>query len=195
MTAETATAAPAVDVAPRPTDGAGSGGGDSARHERGVPPDRWEAGPSGGRVALTGCAACEQVAFLPDEPSHRPELVSPETAAAVLVPRFAGADRERCVAALVDTKHRLLRVAVVSVGSLDHTFMAPREVFRDALLAGASAIFLAHNHPSGDPTPSADDRQITRRLAQAGATLGVDLLDHLVVGDPVWTSLARLGVL
>jgi DNA repair protein RadC len=73
--------------------------------------------------------------------------------------------------------------------------MAPREVFRDALLRGASALFLAHNHPSGDASPSADDRAVTRRLAQAGALLGIDLLDHLVVGDPDWTSLARLGVI
>jgi DNA repair protein RadC len=83
----------------------------------------------------------------------------------------------------------------VSVGTIDHTFMAPREIYRDALAAGASALFLAHNHPSGDPTPSSDDRQVTRRLAQAGATLGVELIDHLVVGDPDWVSLARMGVL
>jgi DNA repair protein RadC len=95
----------------------------------------------------------------------------------------------------LDTKHRLIAVSTVSVGTADHTFMGPREIFRDALLAGATAIFLAHNHPSGDATPSADDRQITRRLAQAGSVLGVDVLDHLIIGDPDWTSLARKGVL
>jgi DNA repair protein RadC len=133
--------------------------------------------------------------FNPGPPSARPQVTSPADAAALVAPRLAGLDREQCLLVTLDVKHRLLGLHTVSVGTADHTFMAPREIFRDALLAGASAIFLAHNHPSGDPTPSADDRQVTRRLAQAGATLGVDLLDHLVVGDPDWTSLARLGVL
>lgn len=122
-------------------------------------------------------------------------MTCPEDAAALVSERLRGLDRERCLLVTLDTKHRLLGIDTVSVGTADHTFMAPREVYRDALLIGASAVFLAHNHPSGDPAPSTDDRQITRRLAQAGATVGVDLLDHLVVGDPGWVSLARLGVL
>lgn len=133
--------------------------------------------------------------FVPGPPAGRPQVSTPEDAAALVVPLLAGLDREHCLLVTLDTRHRLLAVATVSVGTADHTFMSPREVYRDALLAGASAVFLAHNHPSGDPTPSADDRQVTRRLAQAGATLGVDLLDHLVVGDPEWVSLARRGVL
>jgi DNA repair protein RadC len=134
-------------------------------------------------------------ALRPGDPAARPQITAPESAADLLVPRFRGADRELCLLAALDVKHRVLAVSTVSMGTAEHTFMAPREVYRDALLAGASAIVLAHNHPSGDPTPSADDRQVTRRLAQAGATLGVELLDHLVVGDPEWRSLARLGVL
>ena len=133
--------------------------------------------------------------FRPGDPANRPQVSAPEDAAAIVRPFLAGRDRELCLLVALDTKHRLLRVSTVSVGTADHTFMAPREIFRDALLAGASAVFLAHNHPSGDATPSADDRQVTRRLAQAGSLLGVDLLDHLVVGDPGWTSLARAGVL
>ena len=133
--------------------------------------------------------------FPPGAPTVRPQVTSPEDAFAIVGPLLAGRDREHCLLVNLDVKHRLLDVATVSVGSVDHTFMGPREIFREALLAGASAVFLAHNHPSGDPTPSADDRQVTRRLAQAGTTLGVDVLDHLVVGDPEWVSLARLGVL
>ena len=154
----------------------------------------WHVGPADGAVAHAGCAACDRLTFAVDDPGERVELVSPETAAAVLVPRFAGADRERCLAALVDTKHRLLRVVVVSVGSLDHTFMSPREVFRDALLANAAALVLAHNHPSGDPEPSRDDELVTRRLVRAGELVGVDVLDHLVVAGERWISLARRGV-
>ncbi len=127
--------------------------------------------------------------------TDRVAVTSPESAAAVLLPTLVGADRERCVAALLDTKHRLLRTATVSIGSLDHTFMAPREVFRDALLANAAALVLAHNHPSGDPEPSRDDEQVTRRLVRAGELIGVELLDHLVVGGPRWVSLARRGIL
>ena len=133
--------------------------------------------------------------FRPGSPAKRPQITTPEDAAALVTPLLLGLDREHCLLVNLDVKHRLLGLTTVSVGTVDHTFMAPREVYRDALLTGASAIFLAHNHPSGDATPSADDRQLTRRLAQAGSTLGVELLDHLVVGDPEWVSLARLGVL
>ncbi len=130
----------------------------------------------------------------PEPSATRPQLSTPEAAAQLLAPRLRGLDRELCLLAALDTKHRLLALETASVGTANHTFMAPRELFRSALLAGASAVVVAHNHPSGDATPSADDRQITRRLAQAGTTLGISLLDHLVVGDEDWTSLARLGV-
>lgn len=154
-------------------------------------------GPSEGREPLpagVACAACDRVVYRPGE-LDRVEVTSPEVAARVLVPRLAGSDRERCVAALLDTKHRLLEVVLVSVGSLDHTFMAPREVYRDALLANAAALVLAHDHPSGDPTPSRDDELLTRRLVRAGELVGVELLDHLVVGGERWVSLARRGTL
>jgi len=137
--------------------------------------------------------ACERCA--PPRGGERPEVTSPEAASRLLVPALADADRERCVALLLDTRHRLLDLATVSVGSIDHTFMAPREVFRDALLGNAAALVLGHNHPSGDPEPSADDEAVTRRLAEAGRLVGVRLLDHLVVGGRRWTSLARRGLL
>lgn len=141
------------------------------------------------------CTAHRERVFRPGPPAARPQITCPEDAAALIVPLLQGRDREHCLLVTLDVKHRLLGVDTVSVGSVDHTFMAPREIFRDALAAGASAVFLAHNHPSGDPTPSVEDRQVTRRLAQAGVMLGVELLDHLVMGDPDWVSLARLGVL
>jgi DNA repair protein RadC len=155
----------------------------------------WLDGPASGHAPIDRpgrCGTCDRVLYRP-APRDRVEVVSPEAAAAVLVPVLAGADQERCVAALVDTKHRLLEVLLVSVGSLDHTFMAPREVYRDALLANAAALVLAHNHPSGDPEPSRDDELLTRRLVRAGELVGVDLLDHLVVGGDRWISLARTG--
>ena len=153
-------------------------------------------------VPATSCAPSFALAPLPGwmlhsaaAPHERPQISSPDAAVALIGPQLRGADRELCLLAALDTKHRVLGLCTVSVGTCDHTFMAPREVFRDALLAGASAIVVAHNHPSGDPTPSADDRRITARLSQAGTTIGIELLDHLVIGDPGWTSLARDGVL
>lgn len=147
---------------------------------------------------MTTCSICAPDparAFRPGPPAGRPQVHRPEDAAALVRPLLAGRDREHCVLVALDGRHRLLAVTTASVGTVDHTFMAPREIYRDALAVGASALFVAHNHPSGDPTPSADDRHVTRRLAQAGATLGVELLDHLVVGDPDWVSMAGLGVL
>jgi DNA repair protein RadC len=165
------------------------------RHPSTEPPaTRWLDGAPGGTVPdlADPCPSCAPHRFR--VAGDRPEVTSPEAAAEVLVPPLRDRDRERCVAALLDTKHRLLDVVTVSVGSIDHTFMAPREVFRDALLANASAVVLAHNHPSGDPEPSRDDELVTRRLVRAGELVGVEVLDHLVVGGDRWISLARRGV-
>ena len=155
-------------------------------------------GSDRGRCALPEPPACQrpgcQDRWQPPRERAAPAVTSPEAAAELLVPGLADADRERCVVALLDTKHRLLRTETVSVGSLAHTFMSPREVFRDALLCNAAALVLAHNHPSGDPEPSRDDEQVTRRLVRAGELVGVEVLDHLVVGGERWVSLARRGV-
>jgi DNA repair protein RadC len=157
----------------------------------------WVAGPAGGTVLAAErlpCLACEPRRFRPSAPAERPAITSPEAAADVLVPALRDADRERCLAAMLDTKHRLLEVATVSIGSIDHTFMAPRELYRDALVVNAAAVVVAHNHPSGDPEPSRDDELVTRRLVRAGELVGIQLLDHLVVGATRWVSLARRGL-
>jgi DNA repair protein RadC len=131
--------------------------------------------------------------FAPAAIEERPLVTTPEAGADLVAPMLADRDREHCVALLLDTKHRLLGHRLISVGSVDHTFMSPREIFRDALDANASAIVVAHNHPSGDPEPSRDDEAVTRRLVKAGEILGVDVLDHLVVAGDRWVSLARRG--
>lgn len=91
------------------------------------------------------------------------------------------------------TRRRVIAYHEVSRGSLDTTIVHPREVFKAALLANASAIILCHNHPSGDPLPSADDRGITQRLRTAGDILGIDVLDHLVIGDGRYVSFTDAG--
>jgi DNA repair protein RadC len=138
------------------------------------------------------CDRCRRDVPLPTP--DRLRLGDPEEVAGFVVPLIGGADREHCLAVLLDTKHRVLRTVTVSIGSIDHTFMTPHGIFRDALLGNAAAVVLAHNHPSGDPEPSRDDERVTRRLVEAGRLLGVEVLDHLVVGGGAWVSLARRGL-
>jgi len=94
----------------------------------------------------------------------------------------------------LDGKNRIVAVEVVSIGSLNQSIVHPREVFKTALLSSAAALILIHNHPTGDPTPSGEDRQITKRLREAGELLGVRVLDHIIVGDS-YLSFANEGLL
>ena len=107
-----------------------------------------------------------------------------------LIPYFADkCDQEEFI---VVTKHRPIRIVRITRGTLDASLVHPREVFRAAIADCASAMFLAHNHPSGDPTPSQVDRDVTRRLNQVAAIVGIRILDHLIVGDTV-LSMAEHG--
>ena len=96
---------------------------------------------------------------------------------------------------MLDGKHRLRVRELVSVGTLTGSLVHPREVFRTAVRDGAAAIVVAHNHPSGDPEPSAEDIEVTRRLTQAGRWLGVPVLDHVVLGGARWVSLRARNLL
>lgn len=129
------------------------------------------------------------------KPLDRPQVEDPEIAADLFARVLEGASREHAMSITLDTKHRPIAVRVETVGSIDHTFMSPREMLRSAILDNAAAIILAHNHPSGDPTPSKDDERITGRLAEAGRIVGIELLDHLVLGtNGEWVSMARRGM-
>lgn len=92
-------------------------------------------------------------------------------------------DREVFGVLLVDTRNRITAMHVVSIGTLNGTLVHPREVFKVAILGNAAAVILFRNHPSGDPNPSHEDRQLTRRLIDAGRILGIDVLDHVILGD------------
>jgi DNA repair protein RadC len=98
-------------------------------------------------------------------------------------------------AVLLDTKHRVIRTAVVAIGTLNSTVVEPRDVFREAMLGLAAAIVVFHNHPSGDPSPSPDDIALTRRLAAVGELIGIPVVDHLVLGDARYCSLKEMGEL
>jgi DNA repair protein RadC len=119
----------------------------------------------------------------------------PRDLAGLLLPRYGAYPVERFGVVLLDTRHRLLSMRLISVGSLDASLANPREVFREAMLGGAAAVVVFHNHPSGDPTPSRDDVALTARLRAAGAVVGIDLIDHLVLGDVHYCSMKEAGLL
>jgi DNA repair protein RadC len=114
---------------------------------------------------------------------ERPRIIAPEDAAAVLRERARTLDREVFWVLLLDTRSRLLAPPCeISKGTLNSSLVHPREVFKPAIRNSAAALILAHNHPSGDPSPSAQDVQITRKLTEAGRLLDIRVLDHLILG-------------
>jgi len=114
-------------------------------------------------------------------------------AAAALRPYFAGLDREQFLVCSLDARNAAIGVNIVSIGSLTLSIVHPREVFKSAILMNACAIIAVHNHPSGDPNPSPEDRTLTTRLREAGDLLGIKLLDHLILGDDRLYSFADQG--
>jgi len=126
-------------------------------------------------------------------PSERVRINDPKRAAEYLLPRFGSGDVERLGIALLDSKLRVLRTSVIVSGMSDTLVVEPREVFREATRGGAAAIVVFHNHPSGDPTPSPDDVNLTRRLAAAGALLGIDVVDHMILGETRYYSFKEAG--
>jgi DNA repair protein RadC len=110
-------------------------------------------------------------------------ITSPRDSAAALVALLQDEPTEVFVILCLTTNYRVIAYHEVSRGTLDSTLVHPREVFKAALLANAAAIIVCHNHPSGDPTPTADDIEVTRRLAATGQVVGIEVLDHIVVGD------------
>jgi DNA repair protein RadC len=128
-------------------------------------------------------------------PSARVQLLTPRDAATYLMPAFGSRPVEQFGIILLDTKHRVLRTTIVASGTLNSTVVEPRDVFREALLAGAAAVVAFHNHPSGDPSLSADDVELTKRLKAAGTLMGIDLVDHVVLGDARYCSFREMGQL
>lgn len=125
-------------------------------------------------------------------PEDRPQVRTPEDLALLFVPRLTSLDHEQLWVAVLDTKHQLERMQAIYRGSVNSAQVRVAEIFREAIRANAPAIAIAHNHPSGDPTPSADDIALTADLARAAKLLDIELIDHLIVGDGRWLSLRRL---
>ncbi|MEM7410627.1 MAG: DNA repair protein RadC [Myxococcota bacterium] len=120
-------------------------------------------------------------------------LSSPEAVFRRFAARLRRAPQEHFIVVLLDGRHRILGEETVSLGTLTASLVHPREVFRPALRASAAALLLVHNHPSGDPSPSLEDREVTRRLAEAGEILGIRVVDHVVVAERGFVSLREDG--
>jgi len=117
------------------------------------------------------------------------ELSNPKAVYEYLAPRVSQLEQEQFMVILLNAKNHVLDVeSIVSKGTQTSTLVHPREIFKPAIRRSAHAIILAHNHPSGDPTPSREDREITRRLIEAGKLIGIEVLDHLVIGDGRYVS-------
>ena len=122
------------------------------------------------------------------EAGERPQLSTPEAVGRYLLPLFGGHREERFGVVMLDAKNRLIRAELISVGTVSASLAHPREVFRAATVASASSIAVFHNHPSGDPRPSDDDVTLTRQLVGAGDVMGIQLVDHIILGDGRWFS-------
>lgn len=140
-------------------------------------------------------AAVELAGHLVEPGPARLVLSDPGSTARYLMPRWAYGAVETFGAVALDARHQVLAVEGLSVGCLTASLVHPREVFAFALRHRAASLVLFHNHPSGDPEPSAEDLALTRRLAAAGSLMGIEILDHLVLGAGRYVSLKTRGVL
>lgn len=151
-------------------------------------------GPAGAARLLASVELARRASSWPA--AARPVVSTPADVVSLCATQLRGLDREHFWALLLDTKNRLIRMAEISIGSLNASIVHPRELFKEAVRLSAASVVVVHNHPSGDPTPSGADMQLTRRLARAGEVLGIELLDHVVIGDGGdHTSLRDVGAL
>ncbi len=128
--------------------------------------------------------------------SHPHIIRSPKDAADLLIPQMRYLQQEHFVVLFLNTKNHIIgQPETISIGSLNAAIVHPREVFRAAVKRSTASILCAHNHPSGDPTPSSEDIQLTARLVDAGSIMGVDVLDHIIVGGDMFRSLKEQGLM
>jgi DNA repair protein RadC len=157
--------------------------------------------PGIGRVKAVEIKAALELGkrLLTKSPEDRPQITGPRDVYALLRSEMAFADKETVRVLLLNTKHRVQNVVEVTRGTLNSSPVRIGELFKDAIRQQAANIVMVHNHPSGDPTPSADDVSLTRRAVEAGKLLDIELLDHVVIGrpgpeSPGWVSLKERGL-
>lgn len=140
-------------------------------------------------------ALLELAKRLGEKRGERSVVTCPEDAADYAIPRLRYENREHMCAMLLNVKNHIIAWEVVSIGSLDASVVHPREVFKPAIIKGAASIILVHNHPSGDPTPSKEDLEVTARMVQVGKIMNISVLDHIIVGGDKFVSLKEKGVI
>lgn len=150
-----------------------------------------------GVVKASQLIACFEISrrLLSAPRQSRKKIDSAEDVAAEYMPRLLFLKKENFIAIYLDARRKILREVVLSVGDIDTALISPRDVFHNALLEGASAIILVHNHPSGDSSPSEEDIAVTQELCAAGKLLGVQILDHIVIGDKNYSSMRDLNLI
>jgi DNA repair protein RadC len=127
-------------------------------------------------------------------PDQRPQITCPADAANLLMLQMSGLEQEHLRVLLLDTKNRVLSSPTVYIGNVNSSIIRVSEVFREAVRENATSVIVVHNHPSGDPSPSPEDVNVTRSMVQAGSLLGIEVLDHLVIGHQNFVSLKERGL-
>lgn len=120
---------------------------------------------------------------------------SPKDGANYIMESMRHLNQEHLAVLFLDTKNQIIHNRTIFIGSLNSSIVHPREIFREAVKRSAASIICAHNHPSGDPTPSQEDIHVTKRLVEAGKIMGIEVLDHLIIGNRKYTSLKEKGYL
>lgn len=141
------------------------------------------------RINIVSLKLVKESSLLYKERSVR----SPEDGYRLLKLFLEDKDREHFIVASLDTKNQPVSINVCHVGSLNASLVHPREVMKSAILSNAASIIVGHNHPSGQPEPSKEDIDVTKRLVEAGKIIGIDVIDHIIVGDETYTSLKEKG--
>ncbi|KOP81356.1 DNA repair protein RadC [Cytobacillus solani] len=126
---------------------------------------------------------------------HGYQIKSPEDAANILMKEIGSEDREVFMVIVLNTKNKVTAIHRCHVGSINASIVHPREVMKSAIRNNGASIVVGHNHPSYDPTPSKEDIEVTKRLAEAGRILGIELLDHIIVSNKTFISLKEKGYL
>ncbi len=122
-------------------------------------------------------------------------IKSPQDAANYMMEEMRYLAQEHFYALLLNVKNQVLSKELISVGSINSSIVHPREVFKQAIIKNASSLIVLHNHPSGDPTPSREDIEVTKRLSETGKIIGIEILDHIVIGDLRFVSLKEKGLI
>lgn len=148
-------------------------------------------GPAKGVVILAALQLGERLTKY--KPPEKYVVRSPEDGADYVMEDMRHLEQEHFITMFLNTKNQIIHSQTIFIGTLNSSIVHPREIFREAVRRSAASLIVAHNHPSGDPTPSPEDIHVTKRLVEAGKIMGIDLLDHLIIGNGEFVSLKEKG--